>query len=112
MKEGRTSARLQLMAYGNHLGSFCESGQALRRIDADFGILPVDAIRRSFSAGKVHGSARGYGCSYPFCIARMRPEGLKGFGVAAPIGSRTSRRENVTLWVAVNHGPNRISVSR
>ena len=54
MKKGRTAARLELMPYSNHFGPLSESGQALRRCNADFGILPADAIRRSFATSQIN----------------------------------------------------------
>ena len=112
MKKGRTSTRLELMPYGNHFGPLSKGSQALRRCNADFVILPADAIRRSFSTSQINRTPRGYSFSDALCIAGIGPERLQRFGLIAPIGSRTSGREDITLGVAVNHGPNRISESR
>ena len=92
------------MPNGDLLGSFSKLGQRLGWSDTRFGVLVPNAIRRVFSALKIHRSACGNGRSDARCISSKRPEGLKRFRVGAPVGSRIADREDVSLGMALHHG--------
>ena len=76
MKKCRTSACLQLMTDGDHLGSFSKLGQRLWWADTRFGVLVPNAIRRVFSALKVDRTAGGNGRNDTRGVSSKRPEGL------------------------------------